>query len=134
MKTIKERLIESINKTVDRISSLDTSEIVNDILKEITELESIKNIKEKLTSSIYDTMDVKFKEDFDILDASILANEIINDVPEVNNIVEIHYWKVKSGIFEGHTFRGHRIIICNEARVWEENTGRAFYETNCELI
>lgn len=46
----------------------------------------------------------------------------------------IEKWKVIRGIFEGHEFFGHRIIINNEARVWEEGTGRAFYETNCELL
>lgn len=44
-------------------------------------------------------------------------------------------FKVIKGIFEGTVFNGHRIIINNEARIWNDDSqGQSFYESDCEEV
>jgi hypothetical protein len=44
-------------------------------------------------------------------------------------------WRVNTGIYNGHEFEGHPIVINRELRIWDNGTmGNSYPANNCEFI
>lgn len=41
-------------------------------------------------------------------------------------------YQVTTGIYKGHSFKGHPIIICGEKRIWDaDSVGNSYPAINC---